>query len=283
MLLWVAGANGAYAQGEPFEGEIVSESFFQINGDQQLGNMLGNGVHREKAVVKKCKMHSVDEIGDIHSLGDYCEGSFIHFIPAVKLGMDYGKVLNDHKATTKTTGNIEKKPVQKIILGHNCSLYEGTITTETSYEYEVLGEKNSDVINQTQEIKAYVAEDIVAPEAMRELIPGFKVNGIVLQWRIKLITGSEGSHNTGAYMEHDVIAINPRQVGDDEFKIPSDVEILKVDIATDTNSLSDIGDLLKQSNKIEKFNKELEKRKVGAEKSLKTTGVHYQTEGEWDF
>ena len=197
--------------------------------------------------------------------------------------MDLGGLTEKLSKDSKITSNIQKKPVQKVILGHNCSLYEGTITTTTYSEHEALGEKHEIVINQTQAIKAYVAEDMVAPEAMKKLIPGFEVDGMVLQWRIKSIIGAEGDHDSGHYAEFDVTELIPRQVEDIEFDIPKGIQTIKMDIPDEVNGVGDVENMLKFAAELEKYMKELEKRKVGAENSMKTTGVHYKTEGEWDF
>ena len=281
------------AQEKPFEGEIITESFFQTMGDQQLGNMLGNGVHIGQAKVKGCKIHSVDMIGDIHTISDACSEICVEFIPAINLGMDFSDIMKKSDKQIVKNNTVSKKSERKKILGHDCVLYEGKIVLAYISEYEVMGEKSTIEVVSTEEIKCYVAEDIIAPEAMNISIPGFKCKGMPLQWRIKTIVGTGDSHDSGSYSEHDVIKITPCQISDKEFDIPKGMEILKMDysnLMAGMNTTDDISDMLdsikklkKEGNKLELWNQEYAKRKVGAENSRKTTGVHYKTEGEWDF
>ena len=128
---------------------------------------------------------------------------------------------------------------------------------------------------------------------MNMLIPGFECKGMPLQWRIKTVIGTGDSQDSGSYSEYDVTQITPCQISDKEFGNPIGIEILKMDYSnlmsgmTTTDDLSNILNSLektkKEGNKLELWNKEFAKRKVGAESSRKTTGVHYKTEGEWDF
>lgn len=281
------------AQEKPFEGEIVTESFLQTMGDQQVGDMLGNGVHLEQTKVKGCKIHSIDMVGDIHTISDVCSESFVRFIPAINLGMDYSDIMKKSDKPIVKNNTVSKKSERKMILGHDCVLYEGKIVLAYISEFEVMGEKSTIEVVNTEEIKCYVAEDIIAPKAMNMLIPGFECKGMPLQWRIKTVIGTGDSQDSGSYSEYDVTQITPCQISDKEFGNPIGIEILKMDYSnlmsgmTTTDDLSNILNSLektkKEGNKLELWNKEFAKRKVGAESSRKTTGVHYKTEGEWDF
>lgn len=281
------------AQEKPFEGEIITESFLQTKGDQQLGNMLGNGVHIEQTKVKGCKAHSIDLVGDIHTISDACSENLVEFIPAINLGMDFSDIMKKSDKPIVKKNTVSKKSERKMILGHDCVLYEGQVTLVTVSEFEFMGEKSTIEIVTTEEIKCYVAEDIIAPKVMNMLIPGFECKGMPLQWRIKSVTGTGDSHDSGSYSEYDVTKITPCQISDKEFDNPKGIEFLKMDysnLMSGMNTTDDISDLLdsvkkvkKEGNKMELWNQEHAKRKVGAENSRKTTGVHYKTEGEWDF
>ena len=75
------------------------------------------------------------------------------------------------------------------------------------------------------------------------------------------------------YYESDVTSITPRKVEDSEFVIPSDYKISKG---------------AKNAFALMKYFKGIKKQLVqheikGESNDKKTTGVHYKTNGEWDF
>ena len=75
------------------------------------------------------------------------------------------------------------------------------------------------------------------------------------------------------YYESDVTSITPRKVEDSEFILPSDYKISK--------GAKNAFALLKYFKGVKK---QLEKLGVkGESNDKKTTGVHYKTNGEWDF
>ena len=125
-------------------------------------------------------------------------------------------------------------------------------------------------MEQKYEVKAYVS-DIKAPVGYKWFMYCLDTPGIALKYSYKYDGGHISIGNVGElsiYYESDVTSITPRKVEDSEFVIPSDYKIFK-------------GALVKY---FEDVKKELVKLGVkGESKDKKTTGVHYKTNGEWDF
>lgn len=128
---------------------------------------------------------------------------------------------------------------------------------------------------QNYHVKAYVS-DTPAPAGLKCAFYGLDVPGVLTKCIIKYDGGHVSTMSIGEmsfYIEMDVTKITARQVSDDEFNVPSDYKISK----SSNNAFA----LMKYYKGIKK---ELEKRGVkGGDKSQKSTGVHYKTDGEWDI
>lgn len=260
----------------PFEGEIVYETYENYS-DYMLrmaNSIMFNGVHKVHVTVKGSKIHQYDETTGCHVIGDDDTKTFVHFCDHTKSGMDYSKNIesqlmllprdityNNFTSVIKEY-TFTKTDTLKTILGYDCHLYSGTILRDMT-------------IDQTYYLWAYVSDSIPAPVSYNYHIWGLDIPNVALKWIMKYDGGHVGMGvgELSLYIEADVIDINPRSVSDDEFTIPSDYKISQ----GSANAFA----LVKYYGKIKK---QLERLGIkGGNQSEKTTGVHYKTEGEWDF
>lgn len=263
----------------PFEGEIVYETYENIcDWMVRMGNSIYfNGVHKVHLTVKGSKFHQYDETTGCHVVGDSDTQTFIHYCDHTKTGMDFSKNIegqlmllprdityNNFTAVLKSN-TFSKTDSTKTILGHECNLYSGTMVRDMS-------------MLQTYDIWAYVASDIPAPAAYNYHIWGMDVPNIALKWIFKYDGGHVGIMNVGelsSYIEADVIEINPKEVDDQEFVVPETYEIAP------TKKSQNAFALMKYYKGVRQ---QLEKLGIkGGEQSEKTSGIHYKTDGEWDF
>ena len=162
-----------------------------------------------------------------------------------------------------STNTFAATSTTKDILDTSCKMYEGDINHTMGGMY------------QNYHVKAYVS-DTPAPAGLKCAFYGLDVPGVLTKCIIKYDGGHVSTMSIGEmsfYIEMDVTKITARQVSDDEFNVPSDYKISK----SSNNAFA----LMKYYKGIKK---ELEKRGVkGGDKSQKSTGVHYKTDGEWDI
>lgn len=278
VILFVGVSSIVNAQNEAksFEGEIVYETYENYSDYilKMPNSIYFDGVHKVRLIVKGGKLHMIDETTGCHSVSDDINQTFVHYCDYTKTGMDYSKNIESqlflksgdityNGFTAKLKSNTFVKTDKSVdILEHTCSLYEGSILRDMS-------------LDQTYNIKAYVASDLIAPSGYAYHLFGLDIPGIAMKWILKYDGGHVGMGvgELSFYIEADVVEVKPREVKDEEFLIPEGYKISR----SSANPFS----LIKYYKKVRK---ELEKRGIkGGDSSEKTTGVHFKTSGEWDF
>lgn len=275
----------SFAQEQPFEGEIVYETFEHVSDfiKKRSNFSYFNGVHKIRLILKGNKMHMIDETTKIHTIADnavplyteYCEWTQKGFyrdnrsaeVQRVLAPRDIYCFGESYRLVSNT---FSQKDEEKTFLDHPCKLYEGDICRN--------------ILNdQVYSIKAYVS-DLSAPAGYKWSLLGLEIPGIALKWRMKLNIGhlsglvARKGGEISMYTEADVVEIIPREVSDEEFVVPSNYKIVSA-----MNGFAII-----------KYQKEVKKQLIGhgiigengdvvGDNSNKTTGVHYQTDEEWDF
>lgn len=277
----------AFAQEQPFEGEIVYESFehYSETIKKQFNSQFFDGVHKIRLILKGSKMHMIDETAKIHCVVDDALLSYTHFCEWTKSGFSCDKGTIDLQVPaflaprtltfrtpfetfyfTLLSNTFAPKNVEKSFLDFPCKLYEGDVSRNITTSMSSMDMSFS--------VKAYVS-NIPSPAGYKWGMWGLEIPGIALQWRMKMDFGHISSlgNNGGEhslYIEADVVEIIPRNVSDEEFVIPSDYKI----VSSSTSIVKYRKDVKKQ----------LEKNGIkGGNTVDKTTGVHYQTDEEWDF
>lgn len=276
-LCLLATAHAQEGNNKPFEGEIVYETYESYSDYLlEMGNSIYfNGVHKIRLIVKGEKLHVIDETTGCHSVGDDGKKLFIHYCDHTKKGMDYSKNIETQQVLKPTDITVNKFPAKLLsntfakkettqnILGHECTLYEGTLVRE-------MGK-----LPQTYELKAYVSNDLPAPIGYSYNLSGLDIPNIALKWIMKYDGGHVGMGvgELSFYIEADVTEIIPRTVSDDEFTVPADYKLSKSSV----NPFS----LMKYYGGVRKALVKLGIK--GGDASEKTSGIHYKANGEWDF
>ena len=313
-LMWVIcnSVSVSAQSAQTFEGEIELETFENYSDyiKKMPNSIYFDGVHKMRIIVKGDKMHLIDETTKCHTIADAgvvdkllkgenigntptkrgslkgllgasdagttASSGYVHYCEHTKSGMDFTKnapmmltlLQQDLKYADGTTASLSantfaETSTTKNILGMSCKMYEGDIN-------HTMGG-----MDQKYHVKAYVS-DIPTPAGLKYAFYGLDVPGVLTKCAMKYDGGHVSVMNVGElsfYIEMDVTKITPRQVSDDEFNVPSDYKISK----SANNGFA----LMKYFKGIKK---ELEKRGVkGGDKSQKSTGVHYKTDGEWDI
>ena len=174
------------------------------------------------------------------------------------------------------------KKESKEILGHQCTLYDGQVIRkyESSTTEINMPEFHIETLF-TDDVKLYLSDlPKCAYGNVLEENWGVELKGLPLKWAFKTTTTSKSysknkklqkmlSKNDSSfsvYSEFDVVKITPRTVNDDEFEIPKGYDVI--------TSVHDkaFTTYMKERGKLR-----------GGDASLKTTGVHYKADGEWDF
>lgn len=278
LILFMGVNLNINAQGsEAFEGEITFETYENYSDYLlRMANSISvNGVHKVRLILKGDKMHLIDETIKCHVLADNSVPSYVHYCDLTKTGMDYGKNIGSMQLFANRTFEVggSASPIssytfaptetKKTILDNECVLYQGDVNRKMGG------------MEQKYEVKTYVS-DIKAPAGYKWFMPGLDIPGIALKYSYKYDGGHISIGNVGElsiYYESDVTSITPRKVEDSEFVLPGDYKISK----GVNNDLA----LLKYFKGVKK---QLEKLGVkGESNDKKTTGVHYKTNGEWDF
>lgn len=262
--------------GNAFEGEIVYETYENYSEYilKMPNSICFNGVHKIRLIVKGGKLHVIDETTGCHSVSNDDNKTFVHYCDHTKKGMDYSKNIESqlmlkpgdityNNFTSHVKSNtFTKKEKTAIILGHECALYEGCMVRDMS-------------MDQTYDIKAYVSSDIPASSGYNYNIYGLDIPNIALKWILKYDGGHVGFGvgELSFYIEADVIEIKPRTVDNDEFVVPGDYKISK----SSSNPMA-------LMNYYKGVKKALVKLGIKAKDlDQKTSGVHYKTDGQWDF
>lgn len=295
----------------PFEGEIVYETYENYSDYilKMPNSIYFNGVHKVRLILKGDWMHMIDETtgchiivnnaaakaimeaqgkkktrGTIGSLSTLSKNrsnnscSYVHFCDHTKTGLD----MSDAPGTQYMLGSCEisyangsKAPLIKNtfaktnesmnVLNQICPLYAGQIVRDMGG------------MNQTYDIKAWVSEQLIAPEGYKWNLYGLDVPGIALKWAMKYDGGHVSVMSVGElsfYIEADVVEVNPRTVSDEEFNIP---EGYKIKSGGTSNAFKLMGYYKSVKSELVKLGIK------GGDNSQKTTGVHYKNDGEWDF
>ncbi len=277
---------------KPFEGEIVYETYENYSDylKSMCNSIYFDGVHKIRVILKGAKVHVIDETTKCHTIANADiidlvnngsknneQGGFVHFCELTKTGLDFTKntvyqtVLSasdlhyaDGSVAKTSIYSFAKNNTGKEIMGEKCFLYQGSIN-------HMIGSSTE----QKYDVKAYVS-DIIVPKGYNLSLYGLQIPGIAMKWIIKYDGGHVNVLNIGElsfYIEADVVEVKPRSVSDDEFIIPSDYKIYR--------GSSNPFTLIKYYKGIKK---QLEKLGVkGGDRSQKTSGVHFKTNGEWDF
>lgn len=278
VLLLLGTINQVNAQGkEKFEGEITFETYENYSDYLlRMGNSISfNGVHIMRLILKGDKMHLIDETTKCHIIADNSVPSYVHFCDLTKTGMDFEKNIGAMQVLSKSSIEIggQSSPItsytyaatetKKNIMDRECILYQGDINRKRGG------------MEQKYSVKAYVS-DIIAPEGYKCHLFCLDTPGIALKYSYKYDGGHISIGNVGElsfYYEADVTNITHRKVADEEFNIPNDYKISK--------GAKNAFALLKYYKGVKK---QLEKLGIKGESSdKKTTGVHYKTDGEWNF
>lgn len=293
--------------GASFEGEIVYETFENYSDYiLKMGNSIYfNGVHKIRLIIKNNWMHMIDETTGCHiivndakaqaimaklnkknniSLATLAESrsnnsySYVHFCDHTKSGLDMSDApgtqyfLSPEETSYATgqkapivTNTFAKTEEAKNIMDQDCPLYAGQIVRDMGG------------MNQTYDVKAWVNESLVAPAGYKWNLYGLDIPAIALKWVMRYDGGHISMANVGElsyYIEADVTSITPRPVDDSEFDIPAGYKI----------KAGGSSDAFKMMSYYNGVRKELVKRGIkGGDNSQKTSGVHYKTDGEWDF
>lgn len=271
--------QGVLTAGQPFEGEIELETYENYSecAMQVCPGIFFNGVHKARLILKENKMHLIDETTGLHNIivdentsangKKDSEPFHAYFCELTKTGIIYKgeqlKLMRQKNQEQNLSGQKDSSLINtyaptsttKVILDKSCTLHQGEII------------RNDGLTDTRFEIKAWVS-DIPAPPIYRLYTGFFDAPNILL----KYITKWDGGHigflgEMSSYNEIDVTKIISRPVEDTEFEIPKDckfeADILKYSKETMLN-------LTKADIK-------------GAPNETKSTGVHYQTNDEWDF
>lgn len=307
--------QGVLTAGQPFEGELEIETYENYSEYlQRMGNSLYfNGVHKLKIILKGSKVHVIDETTGCHVIandgtpagssesnepatpakrgrgagllggnkskvnsGNDSGMSYIHFCDLTKTGLDFGTNINAMRVFLNqkdlnisnsnapiTSYTFAPTSTKKTILDKECVLYQGDINRKMGG------------MDQNYEVKAWVS-DIVAPAGFKWALYCLETPGIPLKYSYKYDGGHVSVMNVGElsmYYEADVTKITPREVSDSEFEVPADYKISKG--AKNAFALM---------NYYKGIKKQLVKAGIkGAPNETKSSGVHYQTNDEWDF
>ncbi len=278
-----------------FEGEIVYETYENYSDyiKKMANSIYFDGVHKCRLILKGSKMHIIDETTKCHIIADAdialpaskgeisksqlsAGKGYVHYCDLTKTGMDFTKVISmmcvltpwplvyaDGSKGAVTGYTFEKTNTEKVINEKICTLYEGDIN------------HNAGGMEQKYNVKAYLS-DIVAPAGYPWSLYGLQIPNIALKWVQKYDGGHVSVMSIGElsyYIEADVTEIIPRSVSDDEFTVPSDYKI--------STSAKNAFALLKYFKGVK--NQLVKLGIKGGDKSEKTSGVHYKTDGEWDF
>ena len=298
-------------RGEPFEGEIVYETYENYSDYilKMANSIYFNGVHKVRLIVKGDWMHMIDETTGCHIIVNDAAAraimnaqgkrksrntadllsnlsknrsnnscSYVHFCDHTKTGLDMsdapgtqymlspGEIYYADGTTAPITQyTFDKTAETKNILGLNCPFYEGTVARKMGG------------MDQSYDVKAWVSDDLTAPAGYNWNLYGLDVPGIALKWATKYDGGHVSVMSVGElsfYIEADVVEVIPRPVDDEEFNIPEGYKIKS----------GGTSNVFKMLGYYKSVKKELIKRGIkGGDNSQKTTGVHFKTDGEWDF
>lgn len=259
-----------------FEGEIAFETFENYCKwmNKMPNSIFVDGVHKMRLIVKGDKMHLIDETTQCHTV---INGSYTHYCDITKTGfnmekydfilaaaprtLDYGVGGQIAELTANTFAKTEQTTT---LLDNECTLWQGDIV------------HNMGGMSQKYSCHAYCT-DIQAPSAYPIHLSGMPLNYIAAKWIMKYDGGNVGALGVGElsfYQEGDVTSITPRSVSDEEFVLPAAYKITKGSIKSP----------FKMMNYYKGVKKALEKAGIkGADKSAKSTGVHFKTQEEWDF
>ena len=287
----------AYAQ-EAFEGEIVYQTY--ENYPRELLNQDTtcefNGVHRYRAIMKDGRLHIIDETTGIHQLYDNDRETYFHYCEHTKACLDSSILFSQQCLfsqsnytvgngvgawTVNVSNNFAKTEESKNLLGHNCVLYKGNIDLDyTSSIQDFTASYN---------IKAFFADDIVAPKSYKFITFGLDSPNIALSLAVKqgglyYDTLGEGSQ----YREMTVLEIKPYKVNDEEFSIPSGYKIIKHEQFNPDASGKQMKAQLKNIELELNYYKDIKKKLeelgiINGDRREINSSVNYKTEGEWDF
>lgn len=275
--------NNTVAQDKKgFEGEISFETYenYSVPVIEMHNSIYFNGVHKVRLILKENKMHLIDETTKCHIIADdnvlqtilnggNTEGNgYVHYCDFTKTGLNSSNLLESVAFLSKiksiyseiTEYNFQKTDTLDIIGGKKCNLYKGIIKrTCSGFEINIT-------------VEAYLSEE-VAPTGYAWNVWGLHMPNIAMKWIIKYDGGHIGNvGELSLYVEADVTNIQPRNVSDKEFEIPTDYKIRKA------------GDPLVMLKYYKGIKKHLERLGIkGCDKSQKSTEVHYKTIGEWDY
>lgn len=294
-LLFIFFSTCATAQ-EVFEGEIVYETFENYSDAMlklQTYSPMYNGVHRCRLIIKGDKAHIIDETTHSHRLyipftsingrkgfstsanpgniawlwySDDIENALFYDTDASLLPVLANKDLTIGEGMFATTLKIEEydfspKDKTKEFCGANCSLYSGKMSRNTLGRIGVV--KGEFWIDKTVKMPELYKIINYGVECDDRLIYAYSYNSN--QGHVK------GSGEVSTYIEMNVIKVIPRTVSDSEFEIPASK---KFNNGYSMKALKAQKDIAKQLTKI---------GIKALDEDMKTTGVHFKTEDEWNF
>lgn len=259
----------------PFEGEIHLTSFANYCDYINKSGLVagGNGIHRQKLVLKGDKGKLIDETTGIITIWDIPAGQYVTFIDDLKKGLSYEKNIDailvlaprdtriydkfDQKLTSNTIADTGEK---QEINGHACNEIKGTVVREQGGMQSKYG------------IKAYYDPSIIMPPALIGATYGLEIPGMPMKWSHSY----DGGHVPMAgelsyFMEVTVDEIIPRAVNDNEFTVPA------YKMTKTSNPMSMMG-YLKNANK--HATKKIEEDKKAGNQDAYSS---FKTTDEWDY
>lgn len=259
-----------------FQGELditLFTNFCDYINDHGLA-AGGNGVHKQKLILKGYDGKLIDETTGIITIWNIPKGVFVTFIPETGKGLSYEGNLDSQLTLAPRDTKIYDKYEQKLLTNTVADTDE-TIT-EDGIIYKTL--KGTMVREQGGMqskfgIKAVYNPQMETPPAIFGALGGLEIPGMPKSWS----QGYDGGHVAMAgelsyFMEGTVDKVTPREVNDTEFEIPANIKFVK------SSSPVKMMGYLKDANKYV-TQKIAEDRQKGNQSDYD----NFRTNDEWDY
>lgn len=261
---------------KPFEGDIVVTTFANYCDYINKQGLLpgGNGIHRVRYTFKGDKGKSVDETTGIVTVWDVNAKDYRTYIEDLKKGLSYEKNFDAIMVLAPRNTRIYEKFDQNLISntvketgateemdGILCKEIKGTMVREQGG------------MNSKYGIKAYYDPAIPVPASVYVALYGLETPGLPMKWSHSYDGGHVAMVGELSYfMESTVESVEPREVKDEEFAVPSTIKFSK------TSNAMSMMKYLKDANKYAQ-NKIAEDAKKGNQSGISS----FTTSDEWDY